>query len=458
MQRYHEPNPLDRLFLAMDEAWRRCGLAGMDMHAHLEFDGPIDVDGLHAALGALHRRFPATAARLVRKPLSRRPAWRLDPGGAAVQRLVRTETLEPPGADALRARLEALLRERIDYRREPPLHLHVLRGAAPGDVLVVRWPHAFADARGGVTLIEELARLYDDADARDRATSAGDERRRDFGALPLPGNWLSAARRWLRRADVDRPPNPWNEVRLCPPAFDARNEPPRMFVRKLDSDQMTRVREASLRVAGFARLADFLRAGVVRAVDDVAGRPRGPHDGYTTLHIVENRRKRDPGPVCHNVFSTVPVHVPANLAQDRRAVSDLIRDRTLAAMGAGLFERRLAGLTLLGALPLGLVGRMMARSRRGRGGRLPLGLSSAPSAPLGFIGGFAEPHERMFGARLLDIYGIPATSPRAGFTLNVNVVADRMNVAGVYLPSQMPEARVELLVDRFVDAIVDPTP
>lgn len=456
------PNPLDMMFLALDEAWRRCGLPGTDIHIHLEFEGRVDESGLRRALTALHRVYPATAATLARRWPWAAPNWRIDDAQADAEPLVQVESLDPPTEEELHRRLEALLSTRIDYRRASAVRIYVLRGLPRGDVVVFRWPHALTDARGGVTLIGELGRLYDENPDPDALRSSGDEQRRDFGLLEVPTTPAHALLDFLRRPQAAngtarRHQTPaFEPVRICPDALGVRDEPMRLFVRRLDPDQAARVREAAMRVCGFARMSDFLRAGIVRAVDDVAGRPRGRDVGYTSMHILDARRKRDIGPVCHNVFSTVPIHVPAAIASDRRAVADLVRDRTAEGLRSDLARRRLAGMALLGQIPFDILAAMVASARRTGRSVLPLGLSNAPSAPMGFMGPAGAPRERLFGARLVNMLGVWAASPRAGFTMHVNAALERMNVAGVYYESQMPRNRIDLLVDRFFDAITDP--
>ncbi len=448
-------NPLDRLFFALDDAWRRCGLPGADIHLYFQLGDAVDAERLAEALRRLHAKYPAANARRGRCGLPARPVWLLPEATDAAPPPVSVERLEPDTPDELRARQERLLNSRRDYASNAPLSLHILRSDARGDTVVARWPHALADARGGVTLVEELAELYDDLPPLSSLDSADDERRRDFGAVELPAGAWSAARRFLRRTAGPARPARWNEVRLCPPALPC-DEPARLFHRALDADESARVREAATRVCGFARTADFLRACVVRAVDETAGRPRGAHDGYTTMHILDHRRRRDPGPVCHNVFSSVPVHVPAALAPDRRAVANLIRDHSAAVIASGLAEQRMAGLALLCMLPHAWLVDSLASARRGGRSLLPLGLGGAPSAPMGFMGPLSRPRTRLFGAPLHNLYGVWSGSPRAGFSLHINVAQDGMNVAGLHYESQMPTARMDALVERVLAAMADP--
>ncbi len=153
---FQEFNPLDRLFLAIDGAWQRCGLPGVDIWIQLECRGRIDRPGFRRALAGLHRRYPATDGRLVAGTLFRRGGWEL-----------RKEQIEkcrwPQGVEVTavkqREKFEELFNSRIDWSQHSPFAAHLFSSTDGNDVVLFRWPHFFADARGGVTLIEELARL-----------------------------------------------------------------------------------------------------------------------------------------------------------------------------------------------------------------------------------------------------------------------------------------------------------
>src|SRR5690606_28712256 len=111
-----------------------------------------------------------------------------------------------------------------------------------------------------------------------------------------------------------------------------------LAVRRLDSSEAAALRDAALRTCGFGRVADFVRAAGLCAAHETLGSRSAAAGWYSTLHLVDNRRRRDPGPVCHNVFSTLPVYVPCELAGDRAATADLIRDQTAAALASGLMQ------------------------------------------------------------------------------------------------------------------------
>lgn len=449
-RRWHTPNPLDRLFLAIDEAWRRLGLPGTEIHLRLEFAGEIDLQALRRGLRGARQAFPAIASRLAPRGLRRIPAWRL---GRFDEPMIQLHDARGMSDNERHAVLDRLLAERRDWSNDSPFRLELFRGATNGDLLVARWPHALMDARGGVTVLETIAELGEAGDV-ERVESRGDEAREDFGVLDPRARWRDLAAVFRASGRTSRRPKGWRELRL------AQDEPMgdpgalRTFVRRLSVEEAARARDEAMRVCGFARLADYLRACVVCAMRELAPPTGAVGEGYSTVHLVDNRRRRDQGPVCHNVFSGLPVYVPAEVAGGVRAVADAVMESTTALLSSGVMQSRLRGLAWLTQLSTPLLGALIARALSGRRAFLPLGLAEAPSVPLGFMGPFSRPLPRFCGAVLRNIYGVRAPSPRAGYTLTLNAAQERMNIAVAYYDGRTPSGLVERLVRRSAALIL----
>lgn len=427
-------NPLDITFGRIDEAWRRCGLPGVDIHLHLAFEGRIEVERLAAAHAKLLRLYPILAA------LRRRDEWlggaRSARGGAIA--------IHHTAAGAFQEVVEALLQSRA-AADAPPLQMHLVRCDGTGDRLIVRWPHALADARGGVTLLEEIARLDRESTPIDELISRGDESRDDFGTLDIHDRGAAAP----HSAAPSGPARTKQEILHLASSRPGREERIGLEVRTLSADETRAALAAAVQTCGVARFADYLRATGIAVLDSLVPPPKSAHAAYSTLHLVDNRKRRDPSPVCHNVFSTIPVVVPARLAQDRSAVADLLLSAARAALERGAAAARLRRLRGLARLPHGLVAGVMAWMLVSGRRWLPTGLASAPSLPLGFMGPPVRPLADFCGARLLGIYGVRVPSLHAGYAVNLNLAEGRLTIALTFFEPRVSRDLAREFVDRF---------
>jgi hypothetical protein len=425
-------------------------LPGVDIRLQLELTGRVDIDGLRLAVRALHRVYPATNARLTSAGWWSGPRWRFDDGPESSGGVSETDG----------SGLGEILAQRHYWTAAPPLQLVVVRNPDADDYVVVRWPHAFMDARGAATLTEAIGRLYEEltvlpADQRQAhingLTSAGDELRTDFGALTTTPPEHTAKAVDLARRPAGQPP-----VLLCEPLDPAQIGGIGLQIRKLTPGETAQVREASLRVCGMARQADFIRACGISAFHAVAPRPLPPGACYSTQQLIDNRRRRDPGPVCHNIFTALPVFVPAAIAGDRRAVADRFRDAASLALETGWMPRRLRQLRRLARVPTWMLARAMAASFRSARSWLPTGLANAPSLPLGFMGDFSRPLKRFCGAELVNVYGVRTPAIQPGIGVSVNVAMDRMNIAVSYFEARVSPETVRRFIDAYEAALLDP--
>jgi hypothetical protein len=452
--RFVQPNPLDTVFLAMDEASRRLNLPGPAIHLHLELSGNVDLNGLTRAWRALCRLYPAAAGRLELSPWTGRPRWRLESTAVDPRCAVQLHLLDSGTEAELHARSEELLGERLDPRAGAPVRWDVFRGLPEGDVVVMRWPHALMDARGGATILEEVQRLYGQAPASDELRSAGDELRDDFDRLiaevPAWRRPLAALEAW--RAARRPRGSPVSLARSVPEGTPARM---RYLVRRLSPDQAAAVRQAALRICGFARLADYVRTCAIRAVHRLAPRPLRPDACYTTLGLVDNRARRQSEPVCRNLFSTLPYCIPAALADDRVETARLIEAQTRELLEAEAALARLVGLTMLSSLPFGLLVMLMERGIRGAATPLPVGLGRAPALPLGFMGPLSRPMPTFCGAALTNVYGLRTIVPRTGLALHVNTAQERMNLCAIYYEPHLSPPIVQRLLEELEAALLD---
>jgi len=163
----HERRPrrVDREALAPWEAtvWAWCEYetnhAAHDVAAYA-LDGPLDVAALEWALTELVRRHEGL--RTVYPKVAHRPRARvLAPEPLRLQPIDLSAPARARREQALRAELDRIRGDPIDYRAEPPLRVELLRLGANRHVLVLAMHELACDGRGYGVLVRDLSRLYD---------------------------------------------------------------------------------------------------------------------------------------------------------------------------------------------------------------------------------------------------------------------------------------------------------
>jgi hypothetical protein len=451
--RVQRPNPIDLMFFAADQAQRRCGLPGANIQSVLELGGTLNVDRLRAALGLIVRRYPVLGARPCVSLWTGRPYWCLDrpvPPGVHVRHV------SPATDDALRQAGEDVFAVPVARWPQPPVEFTVLRAAGRGDHLVMRFPHALMDARGAMTVLDELDRLDMERPAAADLATVGDERRRDYAAQ-FDGLTLGERLGLLGGGPLPLPAAPGGGG-----LFQLAGDPiprdlgrVRYTVRALSAADLQRAQDNALRACGPARFGDFLRACGLIALHRLCGRSVSPGTLYSTYNLLDIRPRRA-NPVCWNLTSSLPLAIPARLAVDRRTVADLLREQMLGHLAARTALRSFARLTLLMQPPTAAVAAVIhAGWQPGRRPRPQHGAAPTPSLPLGLIGRFARPMRTFCGVPLVSSHGFRTPLPDTGFALDANMTDTGMNITGAWLEARVDGAMVGALLDELVGVLLE---
>ena len=456
LARYQSLNPLDNMFYMGDVLRRQFGLPGVNILFLLELGGRLDTLGFRQALRALHRQYPVTNARLERSVVRGRPRWRLPAGQSDGHVALKVRELDDPTREGLRRQVEHLLRRPLDSVREAPLQFVLLRGLPAGDVLAMRWPHFLMDARGGAIVLEAIQGFYEAKPDLAAVEGMGDEDRDDIEGLLK--NMTSIRRlRAIISGNRCALPEGWKELQLGTGPIEYDPGGLHYTMRTLDRAQTRRLRDISMRVCGFARVGDYVRASAIAAMQKIINPPRRRNLGYLTMQLVDNRKRRHRGPVCHNFFSALPVHIPTTVADDRRAVADIISQATGQALSNGVIAERFAAMDRLSKMPTSLLaGLTRLGMRSDPSSFLARGLANAPSLPMGFMGSFTRPLPEFCGATWSNCYGMGVILPHEGFGLNLNTPndPDLLNVTATYFEPRVSGALMNAFLDQFVETLV----
>lgn len=438
LARFQKLNPLDRLAYARDVARRRAGFPGAHIQFHIELDGPCDLDGFRRALRVVQVQYPAAAARLARRGGVGPAAWRFSDAPDAFT--LHVHNLDAADPDSYQRMTESLLAMEVDYVRGSAVQFHMLRGLPEGDRIIVRWPHALTDAHGGAYLIERIEHAYEHDLRPEEAVTAGDELRRDYERLIERVSWGQRWRivfdEWRRQRRTKWPSDNLRVADL------GESGPVRTFLRTLSAQEAKRAHENSMRLCGFARFSDFVRACAVRAMHDFMPPPTGD---YVTMQLIDHRKRREHAPVCHNLFSALPLTIPAAGAADIRKTADLVQAQTAEMVARGAALRQLVVMNALADLVMPVLSRFLFGQELS---------PQAPTLPLGFVAPVAC--RRIAGANVTNAYGTRAPMLRAGFGINVVVILEMINISASCFTSRISPAEMDAFLDAFKRNLIDP--
>ncbi|RKH49451.1 WS/DGAT/MGAT family O-acyltransferase [Corallococcus llansteffanensis] len=181
---------------SMDAAWLQMEEPAnlMMITAVLWFDGPMDLERLRGVVRErLVERYPRFRQRVVPRALGA-PRWE---DAEDFDLDAHLSTLRVPATGG-RAALEALVGDWLGVpleRSRPLWHLHLVKGAPQGDVLLARLHHCIAD---GIALARVLLSLTD-AEGAEARGGAGDAAREREPPARLAAESLKAPR-WMRMA------------------------------------------------------------------------------------------------------------------------------------------------------------------------------------------------------------------------------------------------------------------
>lgn len=455
MPRYHDPNPLDLLFFAADDASRRRGLPEAVIQLALELDGPLDVARFRRAVAVVQRAYPVLSAPCEMSARTGRPRWRLDPECRSATEAVHVHAARPSVDASVPRILEELFARRRNDRAAPPVEFHVVRGCVRGDVVLMRWPHALMDARGGYTILEEVDRLSHEGAVPAELESAQGESRDDYAERLLPQSLRQRVRAALRA--VARPAGPvprYAHLVTEPIPVDLGRL--RCVVRHLSPDQTARAWARAAQLCGTAGFGHYLRACGLRALHETMPRPVPGAALYTTLNVIDNRKRQQHRPVCCNLTSSLPLVIPAAVVTDRQRVAQALQRQMRAHVRSRTMSQIASLLWLLTRLPTAWVAAAVsANLRPGRRITPRLGALPAPSLPLGLMTPFARAMPTFCGVGLRNYCGCRPAVPDTGFAIDANLTSDRLNLIGVCYEKRVAVQTLAVLLDRFVAALLE---
>ena len=349
--------------------------------------------------------------------------WAAGPEAALVGPAVRRRQVstEAEIGQAIAAELNAP----IDPRRDPPLRVLILDGAAAGlrgrGVLILTWFHPLMDPRGAQNLLHHLVHLDGHAgDAPWGSTvpvfvRAADPRSfRERGRLARKS--LEYMRTLPRAQPVAPAARPAGRVRYRQASFAERDSAARPV-------RLTREIWWRLAVVGKAMRGLWAQ----RHVPDVP---------FLLPVAVDLRPKGELGPTFGNVLAFHFARFKPSDAADVPRLAAVLRGQMADALRTGQIEANDVAMDFLQYRPLAFV----RRALRWTGGEI-FSFNCAD------VTDFPPALDRCFGRRVVNAYHVPAVPPRPGIGVFFNRCAGRTNLVVAWIDGVVTDEDVTRIVE-----------
>lgn len=421
--------------LAVDRTLRERGSPGFETQMHLVLGGPVDVERLRGALGALAARYPVLAARLATNE-GGVPEWQT----SAAECVLQEATLTSSTQEAVLECAARILSAAAPLEVGPPIRFQLLHRPDGRDVLLVQYNHTLMDNNAAVLVGTAI-----DAAFRQGKTAVGERAARSETC-----SMSDPLRRYLRRFPRSRRRQAtrdtiqiWRRAQRGGVVTLGRRDAPRpepvrywLASRSLDAAATRAWQARVVDMCGFPSFSMGLLASVFRAVARLA-----PADDKANLCAgigVDLGLRGQDDAIFHNLMSLVPVHCGRADVTDRAA---LVRELSRQ------FRQRLAADMDLGVLQLATL-----FSRRSQYAQWALDVLFRHTFSLwyGYFGNLDALGEKWCDTEIESVtFAGPAWSP-LGLTLLANQHRGRLLLQATSIPEVVSDA----LVNAFLDNVL----
>lgn len=348
-------NPADHFTLLMDHEIRASGLAGNYCALVMELTGVADAAAIAQRCADFGRRFPLSVARLARH--GRRYVW--EPSAD----LALPFTVHPLSGSttdgAARQRVLAIVNATAPPELSAPFELHLLQAADAG-LLVLRWFHPAADAKGAELLLHQL---FSNQPSGQPPQPAPVER--------MIGQWgwwrkFVLARRAVRNIRaLDR------HASVLPPAVGTvRSEALAQTLICYDHRQTSDIMSNARQQAGMTGTTLYLIGCMMRAMEaatvaDSQG-GAGSGDAYCVPYAANLRRRKALTPIFGNQVSFLFAQAGRELVGSRQRLFAHLREQHKQALTEQLDQAMLPLMQAGSWLPLQRYARIVRQSPSGR--------------------------------------------------------------------------------------------
>jgi hypothetical protein len=422
-------NPADHFTLLLDHEIRKSGLAGNYCALVMELEGVPDHAEIVQRCAGFSRRFPLAVARLSRQ--GRQYAW-IPPHESDLPFHVSKLDTNTDEADSWQQRVLEIVNKRMPVSASAPFELYLIE-SADRSLLVLRWFHPAADAKGAELV---LYHLFNDMQSTQQSQQGPVDR-----LIQQWGLWRKfrlARQAALNIRVLDR------HASVLP--VDTQRPADRLALKvvRYDAGQTTQIMTHARKHAGMTGTTLYLIGCMMRAMEAAGATPAG--DAYCVPYAANLRRRKALSPVFGNQVSILFAQAGRDMVRSRQQLFAHLRDQNMAAMRQGLDHAM---------LPLMQAGSWLSLEKYGRIVRNSPGNRERSSFWFSYTGDMEPEPVAIAGCRVQDIYQLSQVSAPPGLGLLVSSFQGRLVLSYNYINNQLQTDWLERLTQAMTAELLD---
>lgn len=426
-------NPADHFTLLMDHEIRSSGLAGNYCALVLELDGVPDHAEIRRCCDAFAAHYPRAVARLSSR--GRQYAWDESRAHRLPFHVTRVDDADDADDGEHQRALSALINRSDPASESAPFELHLIE-SSQRSLLLLRWFHPAADAKGAELVLQQL---FNDHQVEQSVQEPLQARMRQWGlwrkfrmARKAVGN--------IRLLDRHASVLPADDETTASSAGD-RIE---MRLLRFDGGQSEQIMRLAHQSCGMTGTTLYLIGCMMRAIDATGSSVEG--DAYCVPYAANLRRRKALLPLFGNQVSFLFAQAGRDQLASRATLFSHLREQHRAAIRAGLDYAMLPLMQAGSWLPLPRYGRVVRESPSGR---------ERSSFWFSYTGDMEPPPEAIAGVPVSGMYQFSQLTAPPGLGLLASSFRGRLSLSLVYVEGLLGPDWIERLVANVSAELLD---
>jgi hypothetical protein len=422
-------NPADHFTLVLDHQIRKSGLAGNYCALVMELEGVPDHAEIAQRCAAFAGRFPLAVARLSRQ--GRQYAW-VPSNDDSLPFQVSKLNKDVDDATCQQQRLLEVVNKVAPVLTSAPFELHLIE-SADYSLLVLRWFHPAADAKGAELVLHHL--FNESQPTQPSQLAPVDNLQQQWGLwrkFRLARQAVVNIRRLDRHASVLPVDTQLTADRLT------------LKLVRYDTDQTAQIMAYARKHTGMTGTTLYLIGCMMRAMEAAGATQEG--DAYCVPYAANLRRRKALSPVLGNHVGFLFAQAERDIVLSREQLFTHLSDQNRAAIRQGLDHAMLPLMQAGSWLPLEKYGRIVRESPSMR---------ERSSFWFSYTGDMEPEPAVIAGCRVQGMYQLSQITSPPGLGLLASSFQGRLVLSYNYINNQVQTDWIERLTQAMTAELLD---